>query len=310
MSHIHFQILIIISLLFPLSGCNDDVFVDGLPVEAVTATIEGDGGAAEFTVATKDLLNISIDYYGGSNSLYKYYDVNGKEVESDCPASDLSAIIYENILTHFEVVKEGNRLKIISYENALGNDVYVSIRLTYTYTTEFIEINITQGRPLELVSVVYDDYIEVKDNAFTLVDKSVFYNKGSFEQQIEVWPMLQAQRYANGIITAECSWARGFTVDMPVLKYSDDGWKLLPVGSVPTHGTYGLVIPDLLDRVSVTVEARANVSIRSVVTVTEALAYGVMHFRMPVSGRQYSTRFACDAKFPKSYEVIVDEIDK
>ncbi len=311
MSHIHFQLLIIISLLFLISGCNDDVFVDVLPTEDVTITVEGDGGAAELTISTKNLLNIDIDFYGSSSSQYRcrYYDVNGKEVESNCPASDISAIVYESNLIHFELRKEGNRLKFISNENALYNDYNVTIRLTYTYTTDIIDINITKGRPLELVSVVYDDNIEVKDNAFTLVDKSVFHNKGSVAQQVEVWPMLQAQTYAYGSITAEEPWASGFIVDMPVLQYSDGGWKLLLLGRVPTHGKYGLDIPNLLERVNVTVEAGANVSVSSIVTVAEATVTGVMFFRLPVSGRQYSSRFGCDAKYPISYEVKVDEID-
>ena len=130
MQRSNFLLLAIIGLLFPLSGCNDDVFVDSLPAEdEMSATVEGDGGAVEFSIPTKDLLNISIDYYG-SSSPYRYYDINGKEVDSGCPASDLSSIVYESNLIHSELIKQGNSLKFISYENASGYAIGVTVRLT------------------------------------------------------------------------------------------------------------------------------------------------------------------------------------
>lgn len=304
---LHFISLAFILLL---TGCNDDIFVEeNVGADEINTTVDGDGGSATFDISTKHLLNISIDYYG-SESPDKYYDVNGKEVGPDCSASDLGSIVYESVLLHYELVKDGSHLKFISYECAFPNDTHVTLRLEYSYTVRFIHITIKRGKPMEYVSATYDGDINVNDPAFTLVEKQNFHNDGPIAQTVEVWPMLQAQSYAYGEITVEEGWAAGIKIEMPVLQYSDGDWKMISKSDISPRSKYYLNIPNLLDRTNVTVDAGANVSIRSVVTVSEATATGVMRLRMPVSGREYSTRFQCTARFPKSYEVIVDEIDK
>ena len=306
----HFLHYISLAFILLLTGCNDDIFVDDtLDGGEINATVDGDGGSATFDISTKHLLHITIDYYG-SESPDKYYDVNGKEVDSDCPASDLGSIVYDGLFLRYELIKDGGRLKFISHEYAFPNDMHVAVRLQYSYTVEFIHITIKRGKPMEYVSATYDGDIDITDPAFTLVEKQNFHNNGPIAQTVEVWPMLQAQSYAYGEVAVEESWANGIKVEMPVLQYSGGNWKIIPMSDICPRSKYYLNIPNLLDRTNVTVDAGANVSIRSVVTVTEATVTGILRLRMPVSGREYSTRFQCKARFPKSYEIIVDEIDK
>lgn len=307
--------------LFPLQGlicllatllvaCNDGVFVDeDLPADDVKTSIDGDGGEAKFNISMKHLQSISIDRYDGM-AQFKCYDRSGQEIPPDSPLADLHKIAYESIWLNYEIIIDGNAIKIKSIENCSTSDFTESIRLEYSYATRFIKVTIKAGQPMYLENCRYADDIEVVENAGTRSERKSFNNAGHIDQTLEVYPMIQAQSQAYGKVTPSETWVKGFKIIMPVLQYRGDGWVIETFKEEFWPGEkYRMSIPNLLDKVSVPVPPLTKAVITSEVTMTTARAHGVMTFRAPVSHKVHTVDFKCEAVYPKSYDIKIEYAD-
>lgn len=134
------RILLLLSIsLSLLCGCNSDVFVDEMP-DDLSATIEADGGEAEFSIATKHLKWITLDVLGGVAPTY--YDTEGNIADFDIPASRLGKIVFATWNTELEITKSGRRITVRSVKAPSATYFTWSIRLEYSYTVKFINVEI------------------------------------------------------------------------------------------------------------------------------------------------------------------------
>ncbi len=220
----------------------------------------------------------------------------------------MSKISYEGLLARFEVLINGNQLTFTSIESA---DTYytVIIALEYSYVTRFITAEILQGQPLQLVDVTYSDDITVTEDAGTIVSRESLTNKSSLTQILELYPMIDAQGKAYGVVVSEETWARGKTVDMPALQFADGKWSMAEISDVLIGEKYGIIIPNLLEKTSVSVPANSKAVATSTITLTTASVSGKAAFRFPVSGRLLTTRVKCEAMYPSKYEVKTEISD-
>jgi len=300
-------LVFVVGLFF--AACNDDVFVDDyVPADSLEATIDGDGGEATIEIPMKKLERISVDRYDGMKQ-FKCYDRDGEEIPADSPASAIAKIVFESIWLNYEICVDGDALRIKSIENCSGSNFLEYIRLEYAYATRFIKVNIKAGKEMCLKNCRYDGGIDIVENAGTRSERESFSNAGHIEQSFDVYPMVQAQSYAYGMITTEDKWVKSFTLRMPVLQYRD-GWVLETCKEEISAGEkYRMTIPNLLDKVTVPAPPNTKVVVTAEVTLTTARAGGVMTFRAPVSGKEYDVPFKCEAIFPKGYDLKIEDAE-
>ncbi len=298
---------ILLLCILAISGCNDTVFIDDddLSSDYTEVEIEGDGGEATLTVSTKDLLNISIDYFG--RTPYKYYNANGEEIPENSPASELYRIAGHFTMQDFEVVKTGNKLTFRSVENCLLTDDNITIRLEYTYTTKFIHLRILKGKPLQLVNTVYTTTEpEVNDMADMRTSTYRFTNNGPIDQIFEVRPYLTGHHTLSVIV--EEGWAKHISVNIPVLWYIGNEWGFKDQG-LRLGNDYDWTPYNYNTTVNVSIPANSTAKITAIQCYTSAKAEGVITFRKPVTGTELTTRFVCISKFPYKYDIKVDEVN-
>lgn len=287
-------------LLLVLAGCNDDVFIDGpqMPDE-ISATIEGNGGEAEFTLQTKGLQRISLDVTSSGMKNCTFYDRNGAKADSDIPASELGKIVFASRNSWVEIIKDGKRLIFRSIEQPMNMVDHWSVRLDYDYTVKFIEIAVTPGKPRELVGVEYTTDMKVTDAAEVKTRRWGMTNNGSVTQKLEVWPYLQEE--ASVTVTPRQTWANGDTVMMSVPWYEDGSWMMKPRRvRLDVRAIY--YRPDQKKIVDVDVPPYSKVVVFTDVTYSRAEANGKIIFRNPVSDRRDTLDFTCVSLYPVSYE--------
>ncbi len=311
-----YSLLVALCCLVPtfclLTACNNDIFIDEpLPAdEDLNVVIEGDGGEATVRISTKDLQSIELRYGGIEwTGDCIFYNHKGEIVPSSTPIKDVSKIVCENSSEHYELVINKNSITIRSFENLLPNDSHQNICLNYSYTTEFIHLTILKGQGYEVYDVKYDDIV-VDVTPIMKSERETFINNGPLTQTMEVWPMLQAQSDAYGTVILDYNTPLslyGYTFNMPVLTHSALGWEIANHDGVKIGEKYRISIPNLLDRVNVDVAPNSKLTVKSVVTITQASACGHMTLRAPISGKLYTVDFKCEATFPEGYEVIIEE---
>ena len=150
----HLAAVVAACIIFLSSGCNNDVFLDEPDIPEITeATIEGDGGEADFVIPTNGLEHISLDVFSDNLQFCTYYNTAGDISDSKIAASELGRIVYESFFHKLEIIKNGKKLTIRSIcETAQSNDNW-TLRLEYTYGVRFIEFTVLPGRPLTLSGI-------------------------------------------------------------------------------------------------------------------------------------------------------------
>lgn len=107
--------LIVVCMLWGMSGCNSDIFLDEPDIpDGTSVTIEGDGGEAEYAVPTRGLKHISLDVFSESEKYCTYRNTSGEVIDRKSPAAQVGSIVFENDFTKLEILKSGGHLTVRS----------------------------------------------------------------------------------------------------------------------------------------------------------------------------------------------------
>ncbi|MBD5225964.1 MAG: hypothetical protein HDS68_08425 [Bacteroidales bacterium] len=289
-----------------MSACNHDIFLDGPELPDYTyATVAGDGGTTSFEISTAGLTHITFDLFSDYSKYCTYYDRNGREIASDSPASELGSIVFENQYIGYELIKHGNKITFISIENS-SSENHISIRLEYDYTVKFIEIDIERGKKLELIAVEYGE-LKINDAAETYTQWFSYENDGPVSQIFYWYPYIRYQ--ASTLVESPDQWIRGDFVTLSLPVYIDGEWKLMESESIRIGTRRTTYRPDYKTPVPIEVPPYSSITLASDVLYSRCQIEGVMTFRNPVSKRQHTARFQCDALYPAANEIRIEDAD-
>lgn len=295
-------------LIVLAAGCNNDVFIDGpaLP-DSQEVTIEGDGGEVVLRIPVKGL---RLMRFGLTSDLFNetvYYDLDGKEVDSSTPVSQIGKMVYDDGLRRIELKKKGGEIKIVSISNPWERG-WQMISLDYGYATKYIEITILQGKPLELESVEYDGDMEITDNAEVRTSRMGFTNNGSLPQIYEERPFINQPITTLVDVGTQTSWPYMEKVTMPVPVFENGSWKVREKPEIRLGGDNKTYRSDQVDyKVEVDIPANSSVNIFTDVIYTQATAKGVLNFVNTVLDRHIPVKFTVTAKYPANYEIRVED---
>ena len=295
-----------VSFLLMATACNNDVFIEDPELsEDVEATIEGDGGEATFRIQTKGLERVSIEHVSDATG-YTCYNKNGEEIPENSPVSELARINFTGIYTVFDVNIEGDRLTVQSMEYSGEWGHVITIRLEYaSWIVRFIEVKVLPGAPMELVRTDYDEGFDVNDAHKTSERVMKATNNGPQPVKIEFKPWLAMQ--ANAKVVAADSWVNfiGRPVDVRLPTYVDGRWVLGPEMNIRLDVKTYYSPRDWNVTVPVEIPANSTVNVVSTVTFGDAGSRGTFLFRIPVSAREFASRFTCEVVEPLSYEISI-----
>lgn len=285
-----------------LAGCNNDIFVDDPVPSATDVVVEGDGGEVIVTFQPKGLEWIGFDYT--STPFGTYYDDAGEEISWDSPAREVARISYTSAGKTIDVYIKGNKLTIHSTEYADNISWHASLRLDYGYSVQFIDITILPGEPLEFVSAIYDDNMAVSEQKQY---GESFINDGNISQTVEIRPYLTTQAAVK--IEPTELWARYIDVNMPLPSFTDGKWQCGSERRIRLNTTLYYMPPalDRIETVDVTVPPHSRMTYW--VNISNVKISGKITMRAPVSGREYTTDFNCEATEPISYDIQIDKIN-
>ncbi len=292
-------------LLLFATACNNDVFIDAPDIsEDLSATIEGDGGSAEFAITTKNLEYISLDVFSENRKFCTYYNTSGEIIDRDSPASEVYKIVFDNDFTKIEIIKKGKKLFFTSISNTWAKCDW-TIRLDYGYTVKFINVTVLQGKPMELLDIVYGD-IETSEYTKIGVDRILMENGSTMDLTTEVYPYIQTSAEILVKPTDPNSWIRAERFDMPVPVYDGNGWKM-EVKNILPGTSYRYHRPDQMMEVTIEVPAKSVVRVRTDIDYAKVEARGTMFFLNPVLDRQLTAYIICTSSYPIHYDLHIDE---
>lgn len=212
-----------IALCVLVSACNNDIFTDvsDLP-EYTDIMLEGDGGEWSSAFSRKGLTRIHIDYSPEEKEYISYYDSNGNPTDSDCPASELGSIVYENPKLWYSIGFVGDMIYIRSNYNA-SSDTEFSLQLDYeSGETKNIKVNISEGENLQFIFWTPRGDLKLDEDIDRVTHTTSLTNNSSLSQKMEIMPFLDS-RCTDMAMPADY-WARGLTVDMPMLTFNGSEW--------------------------------------------------------------------------------------
>ena len=288
------------------AGCNSDIFIDGPDVpDTQSATIDGNGGEASFTIPVKGLIKFSFDNVSESNS--RYYNAAGEAIDPDSPASEVARIVRENDFLKIEILKKGSKLTIRSTCLTFHSEAHWSIRLEYTYGTRFIEFGVRPGKPLLLRDVVYGNGLKVYDRAHVTTRRYNVVNDAPLPMSVTIMPYLN--ELATILVEPErpYSWVGNYTLTLPVPVFTDGEWILAEKNGIRPDTKYSYEGPDRMTKTEVDVPAHAHVNIITDVTYTGAEASGYMLFHNEILDRQIIEKFKVRSLYPVSYEIRIED---
>lgn len=292
-----------IVLLSP--GCNNDVFLDEPDLPEITeATIEGDGGEAEFVIPTNGLEHVSLDVFSDNRQFCTYYNTAGDVADSKIPASELGRIVYESFFHKLEIIKNGKKLTIRSIcETAQSNETW-TLRLEYTYGVRFIDFTVLPGRPLSLSSITYTSRLDVNDNAQVKTRRVGCMNNSPHVLKTEEYPYLQADATTIVNVSKSNAWVESERVVMKVPAYENGEWVAAEKTIQPGR-TYRTYRPDQLMKIEIDIPAYFDGTIITDVTYSRAEITGTMLFTNEILDLQRSVEFTATSLYPVSYELRI-----
>ncbi len=305
--HIKNIVLPLIFSVILLTSCNSGIFVDEpLPDEGLSATVQGDGGVATFTIPVKDLNYISLDVFSENIYNVEVYNNEGEVIDRNSPASEVSKIVYTTNLIKIEIHKNGGTLSFVSICNAWDTNCDWNIRLEYSYGARFIHVTALPGKALEIQDVYYSDDLLVWNDK-TVTDKFKFINDGPLPQRYEVRPYLNQF----GSIDLEMPndiWANGMPLTMPVPMYVDGKWELVKKSGIKPGRDYTFEGPDRFTKVDVEIPANSSVTIYTYILRSSAEGRGVVTFYNEILDIIIPVMFKIRTTTPTGHEIRV-EID-
>lgn len=301
-------ILLLLIVTVTSSSCNSDIFVenDDLPA-VVDITIEGDGGQWSTPISRKGLTAVYLNPSSSSSRIYyKYYDRNGKPADADTPISEIGSIEYENPCQYYAIGFNGDMGYITSYYNASG-PYYFSVQLEYDYgVTKFINITVTEGKPLELQYCHMSGDLNIEDNIDKVIHKISFTNNSSIEQYYSFMPFESAK--CENLVSPEDEWAQGLTFNLPMPVFNEDDWNTKVCPEVVIGHRRMMTSPLHSEEVKVLVPASRKASVTYVVFYSRATQNERLDLYNKEFNGYYEENVKCVAVYPTScsYEVIYE----
>ncbi len=300
MRYIYAYYLYIIALLI-LQACNNDIFIneDETPSN-ISVSVEGDYGEAMVPLHTKNLKSLHFDGLETSSNLV-YYDSGGNEISKDSPFNMISRIIYESKWCNYEISVGKDGLRIKTYGNSSGYPWNIAIRLEYTYTVSFINIQIECGKDAEIVGITYEEEIHQKGVSYD-AHYPTYINKNDNE-----WTVWIGAMYISYKVDPEYDWANYRNVTMRLPEYHGSCWMYGPERDIRLEASESLLMDNPPERVPVVIAPGTTVRIKNIVTYQDAYAEGVVTFRNPVTKEDYPCRYRTTVSVPVANNVSVDE---
>lgn len=289
-----------------ITACNNDIFTDVYDLPEVTdITIKGDGGEWSAPFSRKGLTQIHIDYNSNEKEYVRYYNSKGDEVNSDCPASELGSIVYENPRTWYSIGFVGEMIYISSHYNA---SLYADFSILFDYEsgdTKNINVTITEGEKLSVVSWTTNDNLRLEENFSQSTHVTSMTNNSSITQKLELMPFLNS-RCSDMVMPAD-KWARGLTVDIPMLTYDGNEWTWAEYKDIEIGGRRDFTPSRYLDKkivVDVPPYKKAKVSYKLI--YTRATQDGVIIFTNNIAEQNYDVPVTWTSVYATSYEYNVE----
>lgn len=308
MKKIYTSVVVGIFVLLFATGCNSDVFLDGpeLPEETF-ATIEGDGGVAEFEIPLKGLEHISLDLMSDELKYCSYYDNDGNVIDRKSPASQVSKIVFETYFRKLEILKQGGKLVVKSICETDKYETHWTIRLEYDYGVKFIMIKVEPGMPLELIEVCYTSELKVTDNAEIKTSVEGYRNNGTLPQVLEIRPYIHAM--ATILVEPEkySLFKQGETITMKVPVYDNGSWVLKDKSGINPGNRLTYYRPDQMMKVDVDIPANSYVNVFTDIVYTKAQAFGRMTFLNRALDKRLEVVFRATSLYPEYYKIRIED---
>lgn len=302
-----FTLVLWLSLMLCVSGCNSDVFLDepDLP-EETSVTIEGDGGEATVSIPTKALKCISFDMMSDEEKYCTYYNLQSEPVGRDVAPSQLGSIVFESNFVAFKIIKDGSRLTIRSICHTFDYTYHYTLRLEYDYGTRFINFDIIPGQPIILVGIDYNPQLHVIDDGQIVTSHTRYANNTSRPLTVEVMPYLN--RYATTLVEPDRDgeWVKYEILSMKVPVYNGSTWELAEQEGVKIGETLQYSVPHQMMTVPVTVPANSEVEIIKKVIFTAARNDGTITYENLQLGKRLKVNFTTTSYYPVDYEIRVE----
>ena len=114
-------------------------------------------------------------------------------LNSDCPASELGSIVYDNPRTWYSIGFLGEMIYINSIYNASRYAAF-SIRLDYEYgDTKYINVTVTEGGKLSVVFWETSGSLKLEEDFSQSVHATSMTNNSSITQKLELNPFLDSK---------------------------------------------------------------------------------------------------------------------
>lgn len=303
---IHF--LSIISLI-TLSGCNNDIFLDEpLMPDDLSATIEGDGGEASFTIPTKGLEHISFDLIGDVNRYCTYFNHSGSIIDSNSPAHEIAKIVYETDFSKREIIHNGSKLIIRSICYTSDYESKVGIRLDYSFAVKVIDINILPGQPLVMENVAYHGDPVLIESTLVKTSAIQINNQSESDKVWEDFPYINA--FGEILVEADRNsrWLSYELLPIEVPVYENGKWTWQIKDNLKADIKYTYRRSDYMHKVELIIPAKTVVRVFSDVRYVQAKASGTITFLNKILNRRIMADFNVSSIYPVNYEIRLEEV--
>lgn len=295
-------------LTVTLTGCNSDIFIEDTGFDnngELTATIDGDGGSAVFTIPVKGLVSISFDLTSSAAKYCIYYNVNRDRVQPGIPASELGMIVFDNDYFGYSLTKNGDRLTVESQASPFfGNKIV--IRLEYDYAIRFITVNVKEGRPIEFLGATYNSELNVTDNAKVITRSTTFHNNSSLQQTLDIYPYLQEQASILIDNLPYESWVKSERLTMLVPVMEDGKWTLRDKEGIMPGTAYKYMRPDYDMTEIIDIPPYTSVKILTEITYSMATAPCTLIFCNQALEREIEFDCTVTSYYPVSYKTRIE----
>lgn len=305
MNYRKLRFILSLCVLTLFGGCNSDIFLDEDDLPANTSvTLEGDGGEWSSRFFRKGLTGIDLISGISWSNYLRFYDSDGKPVDSDCPLSKLGSIVYDTPLRYYSIGFTKDRIYLRSDYNASGNDEIVLVLKYDNEPDKYIRINITAGKPLQCLRTQFTGQLQLEDNFDKIIKTETFTNNGPVEQRLDIRPYVSVK--AELTVRPMNSWANYLDVGMSLPYFNGKDWIYKDLSGIVLGGQQYFLPSELRDEsFSVTVPAGAKAIVRWDVNFTRATQGGILHFYNETSGLYSEASFSCVALYPVSYNYTV-----
>lgn len=296
-------------LMLVLAGCNNDVFLDEpLMPDDLSATIEGDGGEAVFTIPTQGLERISFDLIGESNKYCTYFNHSGSIIDANSPASEVAKIVYENDFSKRELIHNGTQLTIRSICSTVDYEWKTGIRLDYSFTVKTIDVNILPGRPLILENVEYNDNPLLTESTLVKTNSIQINNQSESDKEWVEYPYINAMGEIHVIPDYRSSWLYNDPLPIDVPFYENGNWLWGKKDGLKADVKYTYRRPDFMHKVILQIPAKSVVKIFTDVTYVQAKASGTLTYLNEILSRRIVVNFNVTSIYPVSYDIRIEEV--